>query len=86
MRRITESELNRLTRVINESMDVPNLREDMDSLRMFVRTLGNSVDDFEMNQRKGNYKQMSDDLEMIRVHYKRLRNVLERFESKIYRN
>lgn len=87
MRRINEIELNRLTKkILNESTIIPDLKEDMDSLRMIVRVLGNVVEDYDMNKKKGNYKQMSDDLDSIRNKFKRFKDIMNNFESKIYRN
>ena len=80
--RLTESDLNRLVKkVLNES--IPSFGNDKDELRHVSLKLIRSMEEYSQLQRKGEYKQMGDEVDNIRRLTRKLKDLIGNIESKI---
>lgn len=80
---LTEKEMGRLIkRVLNESK-IPSFVDDVNSLRRIMLKLQNSVEEYENNKNKGDYKRLADNLDMVRKDFKNLKNAIQDLEQKL---
>jgi hypothetical protein len=80
--RLTESDITRITqKILNEN--IPSLEGVRDDLRFVSQRLVKSMDEYSMLQRKGDYKNMGNEIDNIRRLVRKLKDVTEQIESKI---
>ena len=80
--KLTESDLNRIVKkIINENQ--ASLDGVKDDLRFISLKLVRSMEEYSTLSRKGEYKRMGDELDQVRLLTKRLKEVIQKIESKI---
>ena len=79
--KLTESDLNRIVKkIINENQ--ASLDGVKDDLRFISLKLVRSMEEYSTLSRKGEYKRMGDELDQVRLLTKRLKEVIQKIESK----
>lgn len=79
--KLTESDLNRIVKkIINENQ--ASLDGVKDDLRFISLKLVRSMEEYSTLSRKGEYKRMGDELDNVRLLTKRLKEVIQKIESK----